>query len=49
MDRFSIAQRVNFVKLYYKNGDSPANTFRALRTDFGRHGRPTARNWTGSA
>lgn len=41
MDRFTIAQRVNFVKLYYKNGDSPARVFRAIRNDFPRHGRPT--------
>ena len=41
MDRFSIAQRVNFVRLYYKNDENPANVFRAIRTDFGRHGRPT--------
>ena len=41
MNRFSIAQRVNFVKLCYKNGDSPARVYRALRSDFGRHGRPT--------
>ena len=41
MHGFTIAQRVNFVKLYYKNGDSPARVYRALRSDFGRHGRPT--------
>lgn len=40
MDRFSIAQRVNIVKTYYKNNDSVSNTHRALRKDFGRHGRP---------
>lgn len=40
MDRFSIAQRVNIVKIHYKNGEILTNTFRALHKDFGRHGRP---------
>jgi len=41
MDRLTIADRVKIVKTYYKNDDSPAATFRALRGDFGRFNRPT--------
>lgn len=40
MERYSIAQRINIVKTYYKNNDSPSETHRALRKDFGRHNRP---------
>lgn len=41
MDRFTTAQRVRIVKMFYKNGDSAVATYRALRPEYGRHNRPS--------
>lgn len=41
MDRLSVAQRVQVVKAYYENGHSNKSAFRALRTVFGPHNRPS--------
>ena len=42
MERFTIEQRLEIVK-NYQNGSSVRQTFRALRTVFGVHNRPSER------
>ena len=41
MDRLTITQHIKMIKTYYKNGDLPTKTYRALRVDYGLHNRPT--------
>lgn len=41
MERLSPAQRLQIVQLYYENQRSVRNVFRALRSSYGRHDRPT--------
>ena len=38
---FSITQRINIIKTYYKNDASATATYRALSEDYGLHNRPT--------
>ena len=40
-DRLIITQHINITKTYYKNGDSTAAMYHALREDYGLHNRPT--------
>ena len=40
MNRITITQRMKMIKTYYKNCDSAAATYRALRGDFGLCNRP---------
>lgn len=44
MDRYNIQQRVEIVKIYYKNSCSVRQTFRELRNIYGRNDRPTERS-----
>ncbi|CAH1101131.1 unnamed protein product [Psylliodes chrysocephalus] len=41
MERYTIEQRVEIVKIYYQNQCSVRQTFRALRQVYGVHDRPT--------
>ena len=41
MERLTIQQRVKVIEAYYENGRSNKKTFRALRSVFGHHKRPT--------
>lgn len=41
MERYTVAQRIEIVKIYYKNNESIRATFRALREIYGQHNRPT--------
>ncbi|CAK9831720.1 Transposable element Tc3 transposase [Anthophora retusa] len=41
MKRFSVAQRVEIMKIYYESSCSIRETFRALRSIYGQHKRPT--------
>ena len=41
MDRLTITQRIEIIKIYYKNGDSATTTYRALRGDYDLHNRAT--------
>ena len=41
MKRFTVIQRLEIIKIYYKNNESIRETFRALREIYGRHNRPT--------
>lgn len=43
MERLSPAQRLQIVQLFYENGRSTRNVFRALRASYGPHNRPTER------
>lgn len=43
MERLSPAQRLQIVQLFYENGRSTRNVFRALRATYGPHNRPTER------
>lgn len=43
MERLSPAQRLQIVQLYYENGRSTRNVYRALRATYGPHNRPTER------
>lgn len=40
MERYTIQQRVEIIKIYYRNSESVASTLRALRPIYGRHNRP---------
>ena len=40
MERYSKDQRIQIVKSHYQNGSIIQKTFRAIRSFFGRHGRP---------
>ncbi|XP_050530953.1 uncharacterized protein LOC126899769 [Daktulosphaira vitifoliae] len=40
MERYTIQQRVEIIKIYYRNSESVASTLRALRAIYGRHNRP---------
>ncbi|CAK9801727.1 Transposable element Tc3 transposase [Anthophora quadrimaculata] len=44
MERYTIQQRVEIVKIYYKNSCSVRQTFRELRNIYGRNDRPTERS-----
>ena len=37
MNRVTITQRIQMIKIYYKNGDSATATYRALGGDNGLH------------
>ena len=41
MERYTVIQRLEIIKIYYKNNESVRETFRALREIYGRHNRPT--------
>lgn len=41
MERYTIQQRVEIVRIYYQNSSSIRKTFRALRDNYGRNERPT--------
>ena len=41
MYRLTIKQRIKIIKTYYKNSDSAAATYSALRGDYGLHNHPT--------
>ena len=41
MDPLTITQRIKVIKIYYKNGDSAAATYYALREDYDLYNRPT--------
>ena len=41
MDRYTLAQRIEIVKIHYKNGEHIANTIRKVRTVFGHHQAPS--------
>ena len=41
MERLTPQQRLQIVQLYYKNGRSVKSVYRALRTIYGVHNRPT--------
>lgn len=43
MDRFTTAQRIKIVQLYYRHSNSVVTVFRNLRADYGRNNRPTER------
>ena len=40
MDKYTIEQRVQIIKIYYQNDESVRKTFRALRKFYGRNNRP---------
>ena len=40
MDKYTIEQRVQIIKIYYQNNESVRKTFRALREFYGRNNRP---------
>ena len=40
MNGLTITQRINFIKTFYKNGDSATATYRALRVDYGLNNCP---------
>lgn len=40
MEKYTIEQRVQIIKIYYQNNESVRNTFRALREFYGRNARP---------
>lgn len=41
MDRYTLAQRIEIVKIHYKNGENIAETVRKVRTAFGHHQAPS--------
>lgn len=41
MTKYTPQQRLQIVKIYYKNSESVRATFRALRDEYGRHNRPS--------
>lgn len=43
MERLTPEQRLQIVQLYYENSRSVKNVFRALRSTYGQHNRPTER------
>ena len=42
MDSLTIPQRIQIIKIYYKNRVSATAKHRALRGDYGLHNRPTS-------
>ena len=40
MDKYTIKQHVQIIKLYHQNNESERKTFRALREFYGRNNRP---------
>ena len=40
MDKYTIEQRVQIIKIYYQNNESVRKTFSALREFYGRNNRP---------
>ena len=40
MDKYTIEQRVQIIKIYYQNNESVRKAFRALREFYGRNNRP---------
>ena len=40
MDKYTIEQSVQIIKIYYQNNESVRKTFRALREFYGRNNRP---------
>ena len=41
MERYTVIQRLEIIKIYYKNNESVHETFRALCEIYGRYNRPT--------
>jgi hypothetical protein len=41
MERYTVVQRIEIVKIHYKNGESFAETVRKVRTQFGHHEAPS--------
>ena len=41
MERYTNQQRVEIIKIYYRNSESVASTLRALRPIYGRNNRPS--------
>ena len=41
MERYTSQQRVEIIKIYYRNSESVASTLRALRPIYGRNNRPS--------
>lgn len=44
MDRYTIQQRLEIIRIYHQNACSVRRTFRALREIYGQHNRPTERS-----
>ena len=40
MERYTSQQRVEIIKIYYRNSESVVSTLRALRPIYGRNNRP---------